>query len=152
MKKQIPLKTVFSEALSPDSVLSEYPRPSLVRDSYLNLNGLWEYAITAEAHPPLHFDGHILVPFSPEAPLSGVSRQVEPSDFLWYRRTLSAERPQSGQRMLLHFGAVDWRAEVFINRISVGTHQGVNLAVLYRQVHAFQYFFATDGGVEVFDF
>lgn len=124
MKTMTQLQTPFSVNLSPDSILTEYPRPSMVRDSYLNLNGLWEYAITKESHTPLRFDGNILVPFSPETLLSGVRRQVMPDDILWYRRTLTVDRPQAGQHLLLHFGAVDQHAEVYVNRIMAGSHLG----------------------------
>lgn len=118
------LKTEFSLNLTNDTVLSEYPRPSLVRTSYLNLNGLWQYAITKDDAVPQQFDGQILVPFSPECALSGVMRQVKPRDTLWYMRTLSVIRPQPGKRLLLHFGAADQQAQVFINRAQVGAHQG----------------------------
>ncbi|MBQ7840660.1 MAG: glycoside hydrolase family 2 [Lachnospiraceae bacterium] len=118
------LTTAFSGSLTDQTVLSEYPRPSLVRSSYLNLNGLWQYAITKEETIPRQFDGEILVPFSPECALSRVMRKVLPDDFLWYMRTLSIPRPQPGKRLLLHFGAVDQHAVVYINRIQAGSHLG----------------------------
>ena len=68
------MKTIWGETLDPNAVLQEYPRPQMVRGSYRNLNGLWDYAITDAAAPPERWDGEILVPFSPEAPLSGVGR------------------------------------------------------------------------------
>ena len=82
------LLTPWGEALDPDHPLPEYPRPQLVRDSHLNLNGRWQYAITATEDAPAAFDGTIVVPFSPETLLSGVSRLVTPDDVLHYRRTL----------------------------------------------------------------
>lgn len=118
------LKTAFSSSISDQNVLPEHPRPSLMRNSFLNLNGLWQYAITGTEEFPQRCDGTILVPFSPESSLSGVLRTVQPDEFLWYRRTLSLPRPQAGNRLLLHFGAVDQYAEVFINRIQAGAHQG----------------------------
>lgn len=118
------LKTQFSEHITAQTVLSEYPRPSLVRSSCLNLNGLWQYAITQQKTFPQRFEGRILVPFSPECALSGVLRQLKPGQFLWYTRTLSAAKPQPGKRFLLHFGAVDQEAVVYINRIQTGTHTG----------------------------
>ncbi|MBR2949592.1 MAG: glycoside hydrolase family 2 [Lachnospiraceae bacterium] len=124
MKKQIPLQSPFSEQLHPDSILAEYPRPTLARDFWINLNGFWEYAITKESHIPLSFDGQILVPFSPETRLSGVERAVLPDDLLWYRRTVSVCRPKDGGHLLLHFGAADQHAEVYINRILAGSHMG----------------------------
>ena len=98
------MKTIWGETLDPNAVLQEYPRPQMVRGSYRNLNGLWDYAITDAAAPPERWDGEILVPFSPEAPLSGVGRTLLPGQTLWYRRTL-AEQPREGARLLLHFGA-----------------------------------------------
>lgn len=118
------LRTEFSDNISDHSVLPEYPRPSLVRSSYLNLNGSWKYAITREESIPLQFDGDILVPFSPECSLSGVMRHLKPDETLWYMRPLSLTRPQPGKRLLLHFGAADQYAEVYINRVQAGSHQG----------------------------
>lgn len=118
------LKTEFSDNLSDHSVLPEYPRPSLVRSSYLNLNGTWQYAITQDDAVPQQFDGSILVPFSPECALSGVMRRLTPGQTLWYMRPLSLPRPRPGKRLLLHFGAADQYAEVYINRIQAGSHQG----------------------------
>lgn len=118
------LRTEFSSNLSDQTVLSEYPRPSLVRTSYLNLNGLWQYAITQDEALPRTFDGQILVPFSPECALSGVQRQLKPEETLWYMRPLPIARPQPGKRLLLHFGAADQYAEVYINRTLAGSHMG----------------------------
>lgn len=118
------LYTEFSDNLSTHSVLPEYPRPSLVRSSYLNLNGTWQYAITKDDSFPQKFDGDILVPFSPECALSGVKRRLMPAETLWYARPLSLPRPQPGKRLLLHFGAADQYAEVYLNRIQAGAHLG----------------------------
>ena len=117
------LKTVWGENLNPESILPEYPRPQLVRDSYVNLNGYWDYAITAADTAPERWDGQILVPFSPEAPLSGVGRALLPGQTLWYRRTLTQTR-RPGQRLLLHFGAVDQEARVYVNGTLAGAHLG----------------------------
>ena len=106
-----PLQTKFSADVSEHSALSEYPRPCLVRTSYLNLNGRWDYAFTDSPDIPQQFEGTILVPFSPECALSGVNKRLEPKGFLWYRRTFSITRPQPGKRILLHFGAVDQIAD-----------------------------------------
>ena len=110
------MKTVWGEQLNPDSVLQEYPRPQLVRESYKNLNGLWDYAITKTDAKPDAWDGKILVPFSPEAELSGVGKALQPGQFLWYRRTLTLPEIPAGKRLLLHIGACDQRAKVFCNR------------------------------------
>ncbi|MDN3905190.1 sugar-binding domain-containing protein [Arthrobacter sp. YD2] len=124
--------TEWGTDLDPAAVLQEYPRPQLVRDSYLNLNGYWEYAITAggREEAPDAWDGQILVPFSPEAPLSGVGRQLQPSEALWYRRTFilpadfAGDTGLAGERVLLHFGAVDQSCTVTVNGVPVGGHDG----------------------------
>ncbi|WP_106396419.1 glycoside hydrolase family 2 protein [Actinocorallia populi] len=106
-------------------MLDEYPRPQLTRDSYLNLNGRWDYAITAaDAAEPETYDGEILVPYSPEAELSGVRRTLEPDQALWYRRALVLPEGFVRDRVLLHFGAVDQSCEVLLNGVAVGDHVG----------------------------
>ena len=117
--------TPWGESLDPSNVLPEHPRPQLVRDSYLNLNGHWEYAFTpAGASVPSVWDGQILVPFSPEAPLSGVGRRLQPHELLWYRRVVALPEGFVGDRVLLHFGAVDQDARVWVNGVLVGKHRG----------------------------
>ncbi len=191
------LHTRFSESMDPRQVLPEYPRPMLVRKSYYNLNGLWEYAVAcgsgnpsaaipagrpaelsrlakspavvsrrtespatvslpaessavvsrpaespatvsrpaespatvsrppeSPAAGPEEYDGRILVPFSPECALSGVNRKILPEHVLWYRRTLPSVPLQDGERLLLHFGAVDQHAWIYVNGICVGEHHG----------------------------
>ena len=76
--------TQWGEDLDPADVLSEYPRPQMMRDRWANLNGLWEYAITTHDAAPEKMDGHILVPFAVESALSGVGRAVTENDALWY--------------------------------------------------------------------
>jgi len=119
------LLTPWGEALDPDNVLPEYPRPQLVRRNWLNLNGYWDYAITSASQPdpPESWDGRILVPFSPEAPLSGVERQLQPDQALFYRRTFPVPDGPEG-RVLLHFGAVDQSCTVTVNGRPAGTHDG----------------------------
>ena len=102
---------------------SQYPRPLLERNSWLNFNGSWQYAITTKSDTPAAYDGDILVPYSPEAPLSGVNRQVKPHEFLHYLRTFTAPDGEGG-RVLLHFGAVDYACEVYVNGRFVGRHAG----------------------------
>lgn len=119
-----PLQTEFSANVSEHNALSEYPRPCLVRTSYLNLNGLWDCTFTDSPEIPQQFDGTILVPFSPESALSGVNRRLEPNEFLWYRRSFSITRPQPGKRILLHFGAVDQIADIYINGAHAAAHTG----------------------------
>ncbi|HET7386381.1 MAG TPA: glycoside hydrolase family 2 TIM barrel-domain containing protein [Nocardioidaceae bacterium] len=120
--------TRWGRDLDPERVLAEYPRPQLVRASYLNLNGWWDYAITPASGtgPPATYDGRILVPFSPEAPLSGVDRQLQPDQALWYRRLLQLPDGLAlpGGRLLLHFGAVDQSCTVWLGGVEVGAHTG----------------------------
>ena len=104
--------------------LPEYPRPQLVRDSYVNLNGPWDYAITSSDTPPESFEGEIIVPFSPECELSGVGRTLKAGQYLWYRRALALPEGFNVGRVLLHFGAVDQCAAVFLNGTEVGSHVG----------------------------
>ncbi|WP_024795382.1 DUF2804 family protein [Tomitella biformata] len=120
------MRTVWGESLDPDNVLPEYPRPQLVRDSYLNLNGRWEHAVTSSevAEQPAMWDGEIVVPFSPEAPLSGVNRTLQPDEALWYRRTVTLPSGFVRDRVLLHFGAVDQECEVWVDGTTVGGHRG----------------------------
>jgi len=101
----------------------QYPRPLLERSSWLNLNGTWRYAMTSSADTPAAYDGDILVPFSPEAPLSGVGRQLKPGETLHYFRTFMPPEGDGG-RVMLHFGAVDYACEVFINDQPAGRHTG----------------------------
>ena len=114
-KRQLPenscppgkLTPPWTASVTAENVWKEYPRPAMVRDGWINLNGLWDYAFTSGPDAPESFDGKILVPFSPESPLSGVNRQLQPEEYLWYRRSVTVRRPEEGRRLLLHFGAVD---------------------------------------------
>lgn len=121
-----PLTTIWGEALDVQHPLPEYPRPQMQRDSFISLNGYWDYAITGTMTFPSSYDGKILVPFSPECQLSGVQRQLQPEEFLWYRTTLPEWKGDSAeeQRLLLHFDAVDYLAEVYVNGQFVISHQG----------------------------
>jgi beta-galactosidase/beta-glucuronidase len=104
---------------------TEYPRPALVRSAWLNLNGAWDFAIAEAASPvPSRYDGKILVPYAPESALSGVKRSVMPNNRLWYHRSITLPPAWTGQRILLHFGAVNWDATVFLNGAVVGSHRG----------------------------
>ncbi len=121
------LKTTrWSSQVTPEHVWTEYPRPAFAREGWTCLNGLWEYAFTQGETAPSRFDGQILVPFSPEAPLSGVDRQLRPEEFLWYRRTffLPEGALEKGRRILLHFGAVDQICAVYLNGERAGGHTG----------------------------
>ena len=105
-------------------MLEEYPRPGMRRESYVCLNGFWDYAITGSKEFPEEYDGRILVPFSPEAELSGVNRILMPDMFLHYRRQFSVGRMEPGKRLLLYFGAVDQFCEVYVNVCRLGDHIG----------------------------
>jgi len=118
------IMTVWGEELNPSDVLSEYPRPQMVREEWMNLNGLWEYAITPADAEPGKMDGNILVPFAVESALSGVGRAVGENEALWYVREFVLPEAWTGQRVMLNFGAVDWKAEVFVDGQLVGIHTG----------------------------
>jgi beta-galactosidase/beta-glucuronidase len=119
------LITRWGKEVTPENAWREYPRPQLVRPEWQNLNGLWEYAITPrEGSEYPGTQGQILVPFPLESALSGVKRSLNPGERLWYRRTFQVPPAWKGKRTLLHFGAVDWEAEVRINGHRVGTHRG----------------------------
>lgn len=119
------LMTKWAQEVNPEAVLPEYPRPQMTREHWMNLNGLWNYAIRPRGETHItQYDGRILVPFSIESSLSGVKKELLPRDRLWYHRTFSVPKEWSAQRILLHFGAVDWEAEVRVNHHTVGIHTG----------------------------
>ncbi len=120
-----PMITKWGKAVTPENAWRSYPRPQLARPEWLNLNGSWDYAITkAAATRPSKMDGKILVPFAVESKLSGVARKVLPNERLWYRRSFTVPAKWNGKRTLLHFGAVDYESQVFINGAPVGAHRG----------------------------
>ncbi|MFR0868385.1 MAG: glycoside hydrolase family 2 TIM barrel-domain containing protein [Adlercreutzia sp.] len=124
-----PLLTRWGEALDPETVRGEHPRPQFARDRFISLNGWWDYAfVPMGAHrtvrPPDAFDGRILVPFSPESLLSGVGRQLQPDELLWYVRRVPVPAMGEGERCLLHFEAVDFACACCVNGQVVGTHEG----------------------------
>jgi hypothetical protein len=119
------LHTKWAADVTPARVLPEYPRPEMARPGWQNLNGLWEYAILdAAAAKPATFSGKILVPFAVQSQLSGVGAPVTDQQRLWYRRAFRPGAIARGSRVLLHFGAIDWEAHVFVNDREVGTHSG----------------------------
>ena len=117
------LETPFAQKLDQRQVLNEYPRPQMVRDSYLNLNGEWDYCISKDEHC-CEYQGKILVPFSPEAQLGGINRIVLPDDFLIYHHIVDMPRGFHKGRLILHFGAVDQEAKVYIDETLVKQHLG----------------------------
>ena len=119
------IKTSWGEQLDPKNVLPEYPRPIMERNDWKNLNGLWKYAITPKGTPaPAAYQGDILVPFAVESSLSGVGKMINEKEELWYQRTFDVPSAWRGKQILLHFGAVDWKAEVLVNDVKVGEHTG----------------------------
>lgn len=119
------IKTRWAAEVNPANPLPEYPRPLMERAEWQNLNGLWHYAIRpVNAVNPQVNDGQILVPFAVESSLSGVMKTVGKDNELWYERTFSVPKSWRGRHTLLHFGAVDWRATVYLNGIKVAVHEG----------------------------
>lgn len=117
------IRTRWAAEVDPAGPLPEYPRPQLVRTDWLNLNGLWSYAIT-HGESPEAYEGLILVPFPVESSLSGVGRNLRPDETLWYRRTFVVPEAWTGRNVLLHFGAADWSAVVSLNGHLLGEHWG----------------------------
>ena len=120
------IETSWSSSVTPQSALPEYPRPQMVReDNWYNLNGLWKFAIRNDLEKkPTSYDGEILVPFPIESSLSGVKKILTSNQTLWYSREFRSPFKQLKHRTILHFGAVDYEAVVYINNIKVGSHSG----------------------------
>src|SRR5437660_1971406 len=116
-----PLMTRWAKDVNPQNVLPEYPRPQMVRSNWVNLNGLWDFAVAPkDAAKPADFARKILVPFPAESALSGVMTNITEKERLWYRRSFES----AGGTMLLHFGSSDWETTVYINGKEIGTHRG----------------------------
>ncbi|MBN1123896.1 MAG: hypothetical protein JXA82_02735 [Sedimentisphaerales bacterium] len=119
------IMTRWASEVTPGNVHQEYPRPQMERRDWKNLNGLWDYAVTPKDAPqPQGWDGKILVPFAIESALSGVGKPVEPDQRLWYHHTFKLPWGWNKKRMLLHFGAIDWEASVWVNGKKIGSHLG----------------------------
>ena len=119
------IKTSWAEKIDVNNVLPEYPRPIMERSEWSNLNGLWKYAVLPLGKSiPDSFEGDILVPFAVESSLSGVGKTLGEDKELWYQREFVIPSKWRGKRILLHFGAVDWKTEVWVNNIKVGEHTG----------------------------
>ena len=120
------IATKWADSVNPLNVLPEYPRPQMQRDQWTSLNGLWQYSIIpkSDENIPATFQGNILVPFAIESSLSGVEKTVGKDSILWYLRTIAIPEKRKGKKILLHFGAIDWRSDVFVNGKKVGTHEG----------------------------
>ncbi|HPR85010.1 MAG TPA: glycoside hydrolase family 2 TIM barrel-domain containing protein [Prolixibacteraceae bacterium] len=119
------IRTQWADKIDVKNVLPEYPRPIMERADWLNLNGLWDYSIlkTGSAEPA-SFNGQILVPYPVESSLSGVMKPVGSENEVWYRRTFEVPAKWKGKNVLLHFGAVDWKADVWVNDVKIGSHTG----------------------------
>lgn len=119
------IKTKWATTINVEEVLSEYPRPIMERNEWVNLNGLWDYKIQpVGGSVPTTFDGEILVPFAVESSLSGVMKEVGKDNELWYQTTFQSPAVADKEALLLHFGAVDWQADIWLNDVKVGSHRG----------------------------
>ena len=119
------ITTTWAEQVNPASPLPEYPRPQMIRERWVNLNGLWDYAIVPkETTDVTTYQGKILVPFAVESALSGVGKMVGKENAVVYRRAVTLPSSFKNQKVLLHFGAVDWKCDVSVNGVAVGTHTG----------------------------
>lgn len=138
-----PLLTPWGEALDPQRVRDQHPHPQFARERFTMLNGWWNYAIVPMGRqrvivPPDEFDGRILVPFSPESLLSGVGRQLQPDEVLWYVRRVTLDPLRSGERCVLHFEAVDYACACCVNGRMVGSHEGGYLPFSFDITDALQ--------------
>jgi len=120
------IKTPWADKLDPAKPLPEYPRPQMVRSTWMNLNGSWQYNILPKSQEaiPASYSGNILVPFAVESALSGVGKTVGKDSVLWYEKTVTIPTSYKKNNVLLHFGAVDWLCDVYVNGKKIGTHQG----------------------------
>lgn len=119
------LTTRWAQQAMCDNPLPEYPRPQMVRDTWINLNGMFDFAITDKDTDWCDdYKKEIRVPFAVESCLSGVCERVSENEFLWYRKKFTLADEFKGKRTLLHFGAVDWECKVYINKEYVGGHLG----------------------------
>ncbi|MBK1881832.1 glycoside hydrolase family 2 [Luteolibacter pohnpeiensis] len=118
------IMTRWAKEVTPENAWTQYPRPQLQRENWTCLNGLWDYQITAkDASTPADWAGEILVPFAPEAALSGVGKLIQPDQTLWYHRKFSAKKTP-GKRTLIHFEAIDYQSTIYLNGKEIGSHTG----------------------------
>ena len=119
------IKTKWGINLNPDKVWQEYPRPQLQRKDWLNLNGFWYYSITDINSPkPEVFDKKILVPFCLESSLSGVMKNINEKQIIWYSKEFEVPEKWKDKNIIIHFNAVDWKCELYINKTIIGSHSG----------------------------
>lgn len=119
------MKTRWTDKVDRNNPLPEYPRPQMERSDWMSLNGVYDYAIKgANCEWAEDFDGEIVVPFAVESMLSGVEKQLLPSQRLWYKKTFTIPENMKGKSILLNFAAVDWQCKVYVNKSLAGTHTG----------------------------
>ena len=119
------IKTKWGNNLKPENVWQEYPRPQLERKDWLNLNGIWHYSITdIDSKKPEKFDQNILVPFCLESSLSGVMKPLNETQILWYYKEFEIPKKWKDKNIIIHFNAVDWKSELYINDDKIGEHYG----------------------------
>ncbi|MBS3771923.1 MAG: beta-galactosidase [Bacteroidales bacterium] len=123
-KANNPLFTTWAEEVGPENALPEHPRPQMKRDHWKNLNGLWDFQMTSKMGGPGEYEEEILVPYPVESALSGIKEIVGADNRVWYKRSVTVDNPYENGRVLLHFGAVDWESDVFVNGEHVGKHKG----------------------------
>jgi hypothetical protein len=119
-----PILTEWSKDVDPAKPWMQYPRPDLVRNEWMNLNGLWDYAITQKGSKPENWDGTILVPYPVESALSGVRKRVSDNQNLWYKTTISIPNTWRKKHILLNFEACDWETVIYIDGKEIGMHRG----------------------------
>ena len=118
------LTTKYQRDLEKDSApFADYPRPSMVRDSYTSLNGKWEFGVSKDKDAPV-YDSEILLPYPPESALSGLEISVAKDDYMHYRRAVKDYSRAEGERVILHFGAIDQEAYIYVNGVIVGERLG----------------------------
>ena len=110
------LLTKYVENFNKEAPLQEYPRPQLVRDSYINLNGRWDFKISKSEEFPKSYDEVITVPYCVESYLSGINKTISSDDYLIYRRFVTFPKKFIKDKLLLHFDAVDQHAKVYVNK------------------------------------
>lgn len=124
-QQPVTIATPWASKINETNAWQEYPRPQLVRSEWMNLNGLWDYAIVNKgAAKPSNFQGEILVPYSIESSLSGVQKSLSPKQELWYHKEINIPANWKGKNIILHFGAVDWQSDLYVNGKHVGQHTG----------------------------
>ncbi|OAQ40326.1 hypothetical protein A5893_05075 [Pedobacter psychrophilus] len=124
-QKPVSISTPWASSINESNAWQEYPRPQLVREEWKNLNGLWDYAVVNKGTAkPASFQGKILVPYCIESSLSGVQKSLSPKQELWYNKEINVPADWKGKNIILHFGAVDWQSDLYVNGKHVGQHTG----------------------------